>query len=206
MTTLTYQHNYLNESREGLLEKVAAVMSEARFEHVLRVEATALKLAKKYQADLEKVSIAALLHDYAKEAPDRSMRDVIISENLDLDLLSYGNPIWHGPAGAVLATKHFDVTNPEILEAIACHTYGSGPDASRIQKIIFVADYIEPQRNFPVVDQARAIAEHSLDEAVFFELVHTLKYLIEQEVLVYPATLKNYNVWVNQWLKKEKVK
>ena len=85
---------------------------------VLRVEKTALKLAEKYHADHEKVSIAALSHDYAKERPDEEMRDLIISEDLDLEMLQYGNNIWHGPIGAVLMKNEYHLEDEEVLEAI----------------------------------------------------------------------------------------
>lgn len=201
METINYSDRYINTTREELLGKISQAMSKKRFEHILRVEQTALMLAKKHDADLEKTSIAALLHDFAKESPDQSMQDIVISENLDLELLTYGNPIWHGPTGAILANKMFDVEDQEILDAIAYHTSGAKPEDSLVQKIIFVADYIEPERDFSGVDTARQIAEESIDEAVFYELTHTLKYLLKKEVLIYPRTLANYNAWIQYYNK-----
>ncbi|WP_018659463.1 bis(5'-nucleosyl)-tetraphosphatase (symmetrical) YqeK [Allofustis seminis] len=198
MTTIKYSTHYIDLTREQLLKKVAAAMSSKRFEHVMRVEQTALDLARRYGANEEKTSIAALLHDFAKEAPDHSMRDLIISENLDLDLLSFGNAVWHGPTGAILANKMFGIEDDEILQAIAEHTCGSLPHAPLVQKIVFVADFIEPARDFPAVEHAREIAKRSLDAAVFFELQHTLKYLLEKEARIYPKTLQNYNAWISE--------
>src|SRR5699024_1695812 len=131
---------YTTFTREEIIENVAALMNEKRFKHVLSVEETALELAKKYGGDIEKVSIAALLHDYAKEQPEGEMLDLIISENLDLDLTQYGSSIWHAPAGAILARREFGIEDEEILRAITHHTIGA-PVMSLVEQIIFVADY-----------------------------------------------------------------
>lgn len=195
--TLVYQKNYTRFSREQLIERVRQSMSEKRFRHVLGVEQTAIYLAEKYGGDVEKVSVAALLHDIAKERPDEEMRDLVISENLDLDLLQYGNAIWHGPIGAVIANREYDVLNGEILEAIEQHTIGA-PEMSLAAQIIFVADFIEPNRDFPEVEEARRIADESLAQAVKFEIVETIKHLIEKERKIYPKAIDTYNAWVER--------
>lgn len=123
--TIEYTDKYTPLTRAEIIEAVQQTMSEQRMQHVLRVEETALQLAEKYGADLEKASIAALIHDVAKQQEDSEMRDIIISENLDLDLLQYGNAIWHGPVGAVLARRQFGIEDEEILRAIENHTIGA---------------------------------------------------------------------------------
>lgn len=67
---------------------------------------------------------------------------------------------------------------------------------SLLDKIIYVADYIEPGRSFPDVKEAREIAMIDLDEAVAFETKHTLAHLIAQEIKIYPKTIETYNHWV----------
>lgn len=194
---LVYSKKYTEMSRDELIDKISQMMTEERFNHVLNVEKTAIKLAEKYQANLEKVSIAALLHDIAKEQPDEEMRDLIISENLNLDLLPYGNAIWHGPVGAILAKREFYINDEDILSSIAQHTVGARVMTLTAQ-IVFVADYIEEGRNFPDVKEARKLAEKSLADAVKFKLKKTIKHLVEEEEKIYTRTIESYNAWIEK--------
>lgn len=184
-------------SRVELMAQVKEMVSKKRFEHVLRVEKKALELAEIYHGDLEQVSIAALLHDIAKDQADEEMRDLVISENLNLEILQYGNAIWHGPVGAILAKREFYLTNEDILEAIEYHTVGAR-DMSLTAQIVFIADYIEEGRDFPEVKQARKLANESLEAAIIFILKETIKYLIKLEQKIYPKTIESYNAWIEK--------
>ncbi|MGX7174086.1 bis(5'-nucleosyl)-tetraphosphatase (symmetrical) YqeK [Enterococcus ratti] len=192
---MNYSEKYTAYSRECLMQKVQMRMSERRFKHVLGVEETAIALAAKYGASIEKASIAALTHDYAKERPDDEFISVIEHEEYDPDLLHYGNAIWHGLVGASFVEKELGITDEEILQAIRVHTTGAA-QMSLLDKIIYVADYIEPGRSFPGVQDAREIALLDLDEAVAFETKRTLVHLVEQEQQIYPKTIETYNYWV----------
>lgn len=189
-----YSGKYVHLSREELMKEVSKVLSEKRLKHVLGVEEAAIKLADRYNVNSEKVSIAALTHDYAKEQIDEEMRDMIISENMDLDLLQYGNNIWHGPVGAIMVRKQLGIENEEILDAIRHHTIGS-PNMDLVGQIIYVADFIEPGRSFPGVEKARKLAQESLEEAIAFSTIHTIKYLLEKNVRIYPKAIETYNAW-----------
>lgn len=190
--TMVYQNNYINVSRDQLLKQVEEALSQKRFDHVLRVEETALELAKQYQVDEEKVSIAALLHDYAKEMPSAFMKDQIINENMDLDMLDYDNNIWHGPVASILARKQFDVSDKEILNAIYYHTFGH-TQMSDVEKVIFIADYIEPSRQFKAANKARKKAQKSLDNTLAYIVRKTLVHLIDNQNKIYPKALETYN-------------
>lgn len=192
---MTLSKNYDAYQREELMQKVQMQMSERRFKHVLGVEEMAVALAAKYGASETKASIAALTHDYAKERPDEEFQLIIERDGYDLELLNYGNAIWHGLVGASIVQRELRIEDEEILEAIRLHTTGAA-EMSLLDKIIYVADYIEPGRDFPGVQEARDIALVDLDEAVAYETKHTLLHLIEQEQLIYPKTLETYNHWV----------
>ncbi|MFV0559178.1 MAG: bis(5'-nucleosyl)-tetraphosphatase (symmetrical) YqeK [Enterococcus sp.] len=192
---MKYSKQYTALDREMLMQKIQMRVSERRFKHILGVEETAIALAKKYGASEEKASIAALAHDYAKERPDDEFRLTIERDGFDLDLLNYGNAIWHGVVGAEFVRRELKITDEEILTAIRVHTTGAAK-MSLLDKIIYVADYIEPGRNFPGVDEARVLAFANLDEAVAFETKHTLTHLIAQELKIYPKTIETYNEWV----------
>ena len=192
---MNYSEEYTAYSRETLMQKVQMRMSERRFQHVLGVEETAIALAAKYGCSTEKASIAALTHDYAKERPDEEFILVIKREGYDPALLQYGNAIWHGLIGASFVERELGITDEEILQAIRVHTTGAA-QMSLLDKIIYVADYIEPNRSFPGVHDARESALLDLDEAVAFETKRTLAHLIEQEQQINPKSIETYNHWV----------
>lgn len=192
---MNFSGKYTAFKREELIQEVQMHMSERRFQHVLGVEEMAVALAAKYGASEEKASITALTHDYAKERPDEEFELIIQRDGYDLDLLNYGNAIWHGLIGASMVQRELGIEDEEILDAIRLHTTGA-KKMSLLDKIIYVADYIEPGRNFPGVKEARELALIDLDEAVAYETKHTLQHLIEQEQQIYPKTIETYNYWV----------
>lgn len=181
--------------REMIMQRVQMSMSERRFLHVLGVEKTAIALAKKYGGDVEQAALAGLTHDYAKERSDDEFELVIRRDGYDLDLLRYGNAIWHGLVGADFVQRELGIKDEAVLRAIRLHTTGAA-QMTLLDKILYVADYIEPGRNFPGVEEARKLAEVDLDAAVAYETKQTLLHLIENEQLVYPKTLETYNHWV----------
>ncbi|WP_019791355.1 bis(5'-nucleosyl)-tetraphosphatase (symmetrical) YqeK, partial [Streptococcus sobrinus] len=89
------------------------------------------------------------------------------------------------------------VTDAEILKSIEDHTTGSG-QMTTLDKIVYVADYIEDNRDFPGVAQARQVAQDSLDRAVAYETAHTLTHLIDRKLPIYPQTIKTYNAFVGE--------
>lgn len=192
---IEYTKNYTSFTREELIEEVRRRLSDKRFNHVLRVEEMAVELAEMYAVDAERVSVAALLHDVAKEESSSEMLDLIISENLDLDLLQYGPQIWHAPVGAVQARREFAVEDEAILNAIKCHTIGA-PEMGDVEKVIFIADYIERGRDFDGVKKARQLANESLDDAIRFKIKETILQLTKQEQKIYPKAIDSYNAWI----------
>jgi len=138
-----YMTKYFDGSIAELETRVAAQLSDYRFQHVLRVRDYALKLAKQYGVSPEKAEIAALVHDYAKERADEDFLAVIQAKNLDPDLVNWGNYIWHGVVGAEMIRDELGIDDPDILTAVRQHTTGSGADMSLLSQIIFMADYLE---------------------------------------------------------------
>lgn len=197
---MTYE-NYLGFDRSALLEKLQSCMSDKRFRHVLGVEKAAIELAEIYGCDSEKAGLAGLLHDYAKELPDQDFLDLIAKYHLDPDLKNWNNNVWHGLVGIYKIQEDLNLTDKEILRAIGIHTVGA-KEMSLLDKVIYVADYIEPGREFPLVSEAREIAKESLDKAVAFETVHTVAYLATKGLPIYPQTLETYNAYV-QYLKED---
>lgn len=170
-------------------------ISQRRFEHVLRVESTAMALARKYGGNVERASISSLLHDYAKEATREKLLGYRQHKDFNEEWLEYGSEIWHGPLAAMIAEDQFGVTDPDILNAVRHHTIG-GVNMTLDEKILFIADYIEPARSFKNINQVRKFAEEDIDLAVDFKIRQTLQYLIKQRYVIYPETLTVYNNWV----------
>ena len=197
---MAYQ-DYINCSSEELLEKMAELLPEKRLTHCLGVERAAIELAQRFGVDVEKAGLAGLLHDYAKKLSDQEFLDLIDRYQLDPDLKNWGNNVWHGMVGIYKIQEDLGLTDPAILRSIEIHTVGSG-QMSTLDKIVYVADYIEHNRAFPGVEQARDIAQVSLDRAVAYETARTVEHLAHQGLPIYPQTLETYNAFV-KYLKED---
>ncbi|KRN34246.1 bis(5'-nucleosyl)-tetraphosphatase (symmetrical) YqeK [Liquorilactobacillus mali] len=195
MSEQEYSGKYFPGTRAELLAKVKNSVSNKRYRHILGVEQAAVKIAKLNNFDIEKASIAALVHDYAKERSAEEFKQVIADKNLDADLLNWNNYLWHGVVGAEIIKDELHIENEEILNAVRRHTVGA-ENMTILDKIVYVADYVENGRVFPDVNIARTLAYSNLDDAVAFETKHTLEYLISTNGVVYPDAILTYNKWV----------
>lgn len=195
MTEIEYQKHYYPGSRSELVKKLKdSLNKQSRFEHCLRVEQTAIQLAKLNHEDVEKAAVAGLIHDYAKERSAEEFKRMIIAKKMDPDLLNWGNFIWHGEVGAEIIQDELKITDEEILNAVRRHTIGA-VQMTTLDKIVYVADYVEPGRDFPGANYAREVAFADLDDGVRYETQHTLQYLLENNQKIYPAAILTYNQW-----------
>lgn len=199
---ISYSHKYIVASREDLIKALKNNLSKDRFEHCLRVESTAIELAQKYQLNRERAGIAGLLHDYAKEDSLESLKSYAHFPGFDEEWVNYGNAIWHGPLATMKAVDDFGLHDLEIYYAIYKHTTGS-INWTDTAKLVFLADYMEPGRDFPGVDKARDLTERSIDLAVDYKIKENLKHLIEKGQSIYPESLAVYNAWINKKGKSE---
>jgi predicted HD superfamily hydrolase involved in NAD metabolism len=179
-------------NREALLAKVRAQMHEKRYRHTLGVARSAVLLAKRFGADPVKAELAGLLHDYCKCWPVDKMFEVLVRHDMPTDLLEGEKELWHAFAGAIVIQTDLGVTDPEILQAVRYHTTGRA-GMTLLEKVVCVADYIEPSRSYPGVDQIRELAEKDLDAALATALGGTIQFLIDKQKTVYPLTLIAYN-------------
>ena len=174
------------------LQIVKEQLPEKRYIHTLGVLASAIELAKRFDVDIEKASMAAIFHDYAKYRPLEEMRRIIKDSHLPQDLLDYNGELWHAPVGAILVEKEAGIIDQEVLSAIRFHTSGRA-NMTKLEKVIYLADYIEPGRRFPGVDEVRALAIQDLDEALLQAIGNTITFLISKKQLIYPDTFHAYN-------------
>ena len=172
-------------------------LPSGRYQHVLRVAETAMILADRFGEDKEKAETAALLHDVAKAMPKEDLKRIVESEGDPAAVLGFHHELWHGPAGAVIARDEFGIRDADILAAVRFHTTGRA-GMSRLEKIIFIADMIEPGRNFPGADQLRKEAERSLEDALIACSAHSLQYLASVRAAIHPDTLRCYNDSLSQ--------
>ena len=191
---MTYE-SYIRMSREALLAKMETVMPEKRLRHCLGVEKAARELAERFGLDVEKAGLAGLLHDYAKKVSNEEFLALIDKYQLDPDLKNWGNNVWHGMVGIYKIQEDLGIEDAEILRAIEIHTVGSST-MSELDKVVYVADYIEHNRDFPGVDKARGLAQRSLNQAVAYETARTVEHLAHKGMPIYPQTLETYNAFV----------
>lgn len=165
-----------------LRKKVKDVMTKARYEHTLGVEFTAASLAMRYGIDIDKAEIAGLLHDCAKCIDDEDKLDDCKKYKIELTDVEKRNPfLIHSKLGAVYAKKLYDIDDEEIISAIRFHTTGK-PDMTLLEKIIFIADYIEPGRDkAPNLKEIRKMSFIDIDEAMYMVLRDTINYLEKGE-------------------------
>lgn len=181
--------------REQALKIVKKTLTKDRYEHTVRVMETALSLAKRYNLNENQIALAAIFHDYAKCFSEQQLRDIITNSKLPEILLSYNEELWHGPVGAYLVEKKFAITDKEILQAIKYHTTGR-PKMTEVEKVVFVADYIEPNRHFPGLEKVRHAATKNLDSALFLAIKNTIVHLINKNSAIFPTTIDTYNYYI----------
>lgn len=182
----------MNE-REAI-ELIRQSLDDKRYEHSLRVAETAKKLASIHEASIEKVVLASLLHDYAKCQSRTKLQAKLQQYELAQELGDYHHELWHGP----VAAKELSVTNlvddAEIIRAIYYHTTGH-PDMGLLEVIVFVADYIEPARTMPGVEEVRELANENIYEAARMAIKNTIMYLMTKDAVIHPDSWAAYNEW-----------
>ena len=185
-------------SVEEAMALVEREMPAKRWKHTLGVIDSAVALAERFGGDAEKARVAAILHDVAKFWPVDRQRAAIEEEGAPagLDTLSYDKELWHSHAGAYAAKRDFGVEDEEMLDAIRYHTSGR-VGMTKLDKIVCLADYIEPGREFPGVDRLRELAETSLEEALIAGFDGTIRFLLEQGKRIYPLTVLTRNDLIN---------
>src|SRR5690625_2248166 len=159
------------------IKYVEEVLSTQRFDHTMRVYEQAIKLARIYNLSEKNIGLAALFHDISKEESNEMLREAIINYELPSELLQYDKELWHGPVAAMKIREEFPDIDKSIIEAIYYHTTGK-PSMTRTTKVIFVADYIEPARRYPGVEDVRETAINNLNRAVAMTLRNTILYLV----------------------------
>lgn len=168
-------------------------LSEYRRVHSLNVSAEAVRFAEKYGGDVEKARLAGLLHDVTKETDNEKQLQIIENGGIILTELEKRSPkLWHAISGACYVRDVIGIDDPDIFNAIRYHTTARA-GMSRLEKIIFLADFTSAERDYPDIDVIREHAEHSLEEGMLYGIKFTISRLVGRGDLVSPDALAAYN-------------
>lgn len=176
----------------ALLDKIRTRLSNKRFKHTLAVKEEAIKLAKCYGYDnKQNVIVAALLHDIGRGYDQKTMNEYVKKYNLDNIYLN-NISLAHSKVGAELIKDEFHVNNKDIINAISFHTTGK-EKMSLLEKIIYLADIIEPSRQFNGIETLRELSYRNIDEACLFALDLSIKHVVENKEYLHIDTLNARN-------------
>jgi len=169
---------------------------EKRYMHTLGVADTAKKLAKLNGVSEKKAEIAGLAHDVAKNLSIDAMREIIKENNVVIsDVEEKNMNLWHSIVAPIEAKNKLGIDDDEILDAIRWHTTGK-ENMSILTKIIYIADMIEPGRNFDGVDDIRKATFEDLDKGVYFGLTSSIKILLVKNLIIDENTIKARNYFL----------
>ena len=185
-----------NLPMEQLEQVVISLLNPNRVAHVLGCRDTAVELAKRWGADVTDAARAGILHDITKAIDGPLQLTLCAAYGKILSDFSRKNPkTLHALTGSLVAERIFG-ENEEVVSAIQWHTTGKA-DMSLLQKIIYVADYMEPCRNFPGVENLRELAFTDIDAALKLGLEMTLEHLNRQGNEVSPES-RDALAWLNR--------
>lgn len=179
------------------IQRIRRILSEkldpGRYEHTLGVSFTCAALAMAYGEDIDKAEMAGLLHDCAKRFPESVLIEKCKKNGVYLSDAELESPaVVHAKYGRYLALKKYGITDEDILNAISYHTTGRA-GMSLLEKIVYVADYIEPRRfKAPDLKEIRALAFKDIDECMLKIFEGTISYLDGKRSHIAPDTLSAY--------------
>lgn len=176
-----------------LRKQLKSKLDPMRYEHSISVSFTCTALAMRYGIDIKQAELAGLMHDCAKRFTDSELIQKCQKHEVTLTEAEIKAPaVIHAKYGAYLAEHKYGIHDEEILSAIACHTTGK-PDMTTLDKILYIADYIEPRRdkadNLP---KMRYLAFQDLDKTIYEILKGTLEYLNKKGNTIDPMTKQAY--------------
>lgn len=178
--------------------KLKHKLSSSRYQHTLGVCYTAASLAMRYEEDVNKAALAGMLHDCAKYLKPDEMLKMALNKKIDVSSTERIKPdLLHAKLGSYFAIHKYHVKDKEINSAILCHTTGK-PNMSMLDKIIYIADYIEPSRNelkLPRIDKVRKTAFEDIDLCLKMILEDTLNYLQSSGMEIDDMTQKTYEYY-----------
>ena len=184
----------IDEARkEQYIALLKEKLKETRFQHSLNVADAAVMLAKKFGADEDKAYLAGLLHDITKNETDENQLQIMESGGIILSKTQRENPkLWHAMSGMVYLRDTLGITDEDVLGAVRWHTTGKA-GMTLLEKVVFIADYISAERDYPDADVMRRLSATSLDAAALYALKYSLRHLSEKEKPICEDSVAYYN-------------
>ncbi|WP_297634121.1 bis(5'-nucleosyl)-tetraphosphatase (symmetrical) YqeK [uncultured Clostridium sp.] len=180
-------------SIEVIYDYLKENLRENRFMHTLGVVSTSKKLASINNVDVARAELAALLHDISKNISKEDMLKIMKKNDIKLTLSEKETPeLWHSIVGPIQAKEKFNINDEEILGAIRWHTTGK-ENMTTLEKIIYIADMIEPSRTFDGVNEIREEVLKGLDKGVLMGMNHTIAFLLSKNGMIDENTVKARN-------------
>ncbi|WP_238455557.1 bis(5'-nucleosyl)-tetraphosphatase (symmetrical) YqeK [Desulfolucanica intricata] len=180
-----------------ILDKLSGRIKKSRLQHCLGVKDIATEMARSFGADIKKAGLAALLHDCARDWTGADLLKKARLSGIPVTEVDEMLPeLLHAPVGALIVKEEFGINDLEIIQAIKYHTTGDC-NMSVLDKIIFVADLIEPGRKGNL-EEIRKLAFINLDDALLAAFDYTLKYIIRVGSVIHPQTIKARNTILKQ--------
>ncbi|MEW6622617.1 MAG: bis(5'-nucleosyl)-tetraphosphatase (symmetrical) YqeK [Bacillota bacterium] len=179
-------------------------LSAQRRAHSYRVADTARQLSSNHGVDNVKTYLAGLLHDIARDLEKEKILELVKEQQLYRDRIDLEIPVvLHSYVSAWISSEKFGIVDKEVLEAIIDHTLAS-PEMTDVAKVVYLADLIEPERQFPGIDKIRELASVDLDEAMLYALDITINYLVQTKKLIHPRTIEARNQFLRIHLLKKR--
>ena len=176
-----------SDTEARLREFLKENLKESRLKHTYAVKEEAAKLARVYGADVSKAELAALFHDAYRNLSPQAM-DMYIN-TLKVPARYKGNAnLAHSKIAAAAMEQVFEIDDPELIDAVSYHTTGRA-NMSLMEKILFIADAIEPGRHYPGVDKIREAAYEDLDKACRLSLEGTVRFLKSKDAFIDQDTI-----------------
>lgn len=165
------------------------MLDDRLYRHSLGVAQAAVSLAERYGADGNKAYLAGIVHDYGKRYSGRELLKKADQLKLSLDRITRQEPkLLHAPVGAALLKVELQIGDTGILRAVANHTTGRS-NMNRLDKVIYLADYIEEGRNFPGVIEVRQAARENLDRALLMAVELAIRSILKRGLMLHPRSV-----------------
>lgn len=168
-------------------------LDDKRIAHSISTKETAVKLAKRFGANQEDAKVAGIFHDIAKQMPKEKKLEVCMQYGIPVDEIMHENPeLLHGFIGAEMIKRIYHIENTDVLNAVRYHTTGRR-GMSLLEKVVYLADLIEPGRDFYAVDEIRDVASVDLNGAVLMASKNVMRFVLRHDLPMHPLTLDAYN-------------
>lgn len=182
---------------EEIREELEKQLDKKRYDHTMGVMYTSAALAMQHGLDINSAMLAGLLHDCGKQYKASKQYQLCNEYKINLtDTEKLNHSLIHAKLGSYLAEHIYQVTDDAILSAITYHTTGR-PNMSILEKIVYIADYIEPYRNLPYVEEFRAMAFKDLDYTMYRMLDMSLEHLTSTQKVIDEMTVETHLYYKN---------